>query len=171
MAARFDTGTPHAQTRASTSGGDDLPAQLVAMLPRLWAFALRLCGDRRAAERIVQRACTRTLERPRRVRSDVPPWVGLLCEMHAIWRSERHGHAMRDNRRHDTATQLRYPSIVDAVDCLPDVQRVALLLIEVEGLSYDEAACVLNVPVTTAMSHVLRARQALGAQFGPCIAR
>lgn len=166
MTARFETGTPRARTRAATSDGDTLSAQLVAMLPRLWAFALRLCGDLREAEHLVQHACARTLEQPHRSRfDDVSPWVALLCELVATWHSERHEPPMHDSRRHDTSTQRHDPSIVDAVDCLPDVQRVALLLIEVEGLSYDETASVLNVPVATAMSHISRARRTLGAQF------
>ena len=41
----------------------DLPGILPAMLPRLWAFALRLAGDKHDAEDLVQRACVRALER------------------------------------------------------------------------------------------------------------
>lgn len=166
MTARFDTRTPRARLRAATSGGDTLSAQLVTMLPQLWAFALRLCGDGCAAEHLVQRACARTLEQPYRSRSDdVSPWVALLCELYATWHSERYEPPMHDGPRRDTSTKQHDPSIVDAVDCLPDAQRVALLLIEVEGLSYDETASVLNVPVATAMSHISRARRTLGAQF------
>lgn len=166
MTARFDTRTSRARTRAATSDGDTLSAQLITMLPQLWAFALRLCGEGCAAEHLVQCACARTLEQPYRSRSDdVSPWVALLCELYATWHSERHEPPMYDDRRHDTSTQRHDPSIVDAVECLPDVQRIALLLIEVEGLSYDETASVLNVPVATAMSHLSRARRTLGAQF------
>ncbi|WP_443798378.1 sigma factor, partial [Burkholderia gladioli] len=41
----------------------DLPSLLPEMLPRLWAFALRLAGDQHDAEDLVQRACVRALER------------------------------------------------------------------------------------------------------------
>ncbi|GAB7525194.1 hypothetical protein PBS_41830 [Paraburkholderia sp. 2C] len=56
--------------------------------------------------------------------------------------------------------------IVRAVERLPDAQRTVMLLVVVEGLSYQEAAQVLGVPVGTIMSRLSRARQAVGSQFG-----
>jgi RNA polymerase sigma-70 factor (ECF subfamily) len=52
-----------------------------------------------------------------------------------------------------------------AVDRLPPDQRAALLLVTVEGLSYREAAEVVQVPVGTIMSRLARARMALQAQL------
>jgi RNA polymerase sigma-70 factor (ECF subfamily) len=49
---------------------------------------------------------------------------------------------------------------------LPDAQRVVMLLVAVEGLSYQEAADVLEVPIGTVMSRLSRARQAVGALLG-----
>ena len=48
---------------------------------------------------------------------------------------------------------------------LPPEQRLALLLVTVEGLSYKEAAEVASVPVGTIMSRLARARLALQAKF------
>ena len=48
---------------------------------------------------------------------------------------------------------------------LPAEQRVALLLVTVEGLSYKEAADVAEVPVGTIMSRLARARLALQAKL------
>jgi RNA polymerase sigma-70 factor (ECF subfamily) len=47
------------------------------------------------------------------------------------------------------------------LDTLPEDQRAVLLLIGVEGLSYDEAAQVLCVPVGTVMSRLSRGRERL----------
>ena len=48
---------------------------------------------------------------------------------------------------------------------LPPEQRVALLLVTVDGLSYKEAAEVAEVPVGTIMSRLARARVALQAKL------
>jgi len=56
--------------------------------------------------------------------------------------------------------------IVAAVERLPEAQRVVMLLVAVEGLSYKEAAEVLDVPIGTIMSRLARARQAIGVIFG-----
>jgi RNA polymerase sigma-70 factor (ECF subfamily) len=62
--------------------------------------------------------------------------------------------------------QVSNGQIIDAVSRLPEAQRVVMLLVAVEGLSYSEAAEVLDVPLGTVMSRLSRARQAIGAHFG-----
>jgi RNA polymerase sigma-70 factor (ECF subfamily) len=61
---------------------------------------------------------------------------------------------------------VMHGQIVDAVECLPEAQRVVMQLVAVEGLSYREAAEVLDVPIGTVMSRLARARQTIGALFG-----
>jgi RNA polymerase sigma-70 factor (ECF subfamily) len=48
-----------------------------------------------------------------------------------------------------------------ALDALPDLFRVAVLLVDVQGYSYPEAAEVLGVPVGTVRSRLSRARSLL----------
>lgn len=48
-----------------------------------------------------------------------------------------------------------------AIDQLPDEQREALLLVVLEGVSYQEAAAILEIPAGTLMSRLSRARAAL----------
>jgi RNA polymerase sigma-70 factor (ECF subfamily) len=61
----------------------------------------------------------------------------------------------------ETRTDL---GIVQAgIQDLPEDQRVILLMVCVEGLSYREAAEALEVPVGTVMSRLARARQRLHA--------
>jgi RNA polymerase sigma-70 factor (ECF subfamily) len=44
---------------------------------------------------------------------------------------------------------------------LPDEQRGAMLLVALEGLSYDQAAHVLDIPIGTLRSRLSRARETL----------
>ena len=48
-----------------------------------------------------------------------------------------------------------------AVMALPEDQRAVILLVAVEGLSYRDAAEVLDVPIGTVMSRLSRARMTL----------
>lgn len=53
------------------------------------------------------------------------------------------------------------PAIAAAIDRLSPPMRVAVVLVDVQGLGYDEAASVLNVPVGTVRSRLFRARRVL----------
>jgi RNA polymerase sigma-70 factor (ECF subfamily) len=60
---------------------------------------------------------------------------------------------------------MLFRQIVDAVHALPEAQRLVMMLVAVEGLSYREAAEVLEIPVGTVMSRLARARMTLGRRF------
>jgi RNA polymerase sigma-70 factor (ECF subfamily) len=53
------------------------------------------------------------------------------------------------------------PAIRNALDDLPEVFRSAVVLVDVEGQSYDEAAVVLGVPIGTVRSRLFRGRRIL----------
>ena len=52
-----------------------------------------------------------------------------------------------------------------ALDCLPFDQKTALVLREIDGLSYDEIGFSLGIAVGTVKSRLARAREALRAQL------
>ena len=54
-----------------------------------------------------------------------------------------------------------------ALDQLPDDIRQAITLREMEGLSYEEIADVMNSPVGTVRSRIFRAREAIDARLRP----
>lgn len=56
-----------------------------------------------------------------------------------------------------------------AVEALADDQRQALLLREVDGLSYDEIADLMNCPPGTVRSRIFRAREAVAARLRPLL--
>ena len=53
------------------------------------------------------------------------------------------------------------PEVNEALDKLPENFRSAVLLVDVDGLNYEEAAEVLNCPVGTLRSRLFRARKIL----------
>ena len=51
--------------------------------------------------------------------------------------------------------------IKDAISRLPNGQRQAVSLVDLDGLSYNEVANILQIPIGTVMSRLSRARRAL----------
>ena len=56
-----------------------------------------------------------------------------------------------------------------AMDALPEDLRTAITLREIEGLSYEEIANVMNCPVGTVRSRIFRAREAIAAELRPLL--
>ena len=76
----------------------------------------------------------------------------------------------------DTATpenELMGREIADtvnrAVATLPEDLRTAISLREIEGLSYEEIANVMNCPIGTVRSRIFRAREAIAADLRPLL--
>lgn len=57
--------------------------------------------------------------------------------------------------------------LAEALDRLPPHMRAAVLLVDAEGLSYEEAAAVIGVPPGTVASRLSRARAELRRALGP----
>jgi RNA polymerase sigma-70 factor, ECF subfamily len=57
-------------------------------------------------------------------------------------------------------------AVRQAMAALPEEQRAVLLLVTVDGLSYQEAADALGVPMGTVMSRLARARARLADAIG-----
>ena len=55
-----------------------------------------------------------------------------------------------------------------ALSDLPEGLRAAILLVDIEGLEYREAALALGIPVGTVRSRLFRARQLLHESLLPC---
>jgi len=56
-----------------------------------------------------------------------------------------------------------------AVEALPEDLRTAITLREIEGLSYEEIANVMNCPIGTVRSRIFRAREAIAADLRPLL--
>jgi RNA polymerase sigma-70 factor (ECF subfamily) len=56
-----------------------------------------------------------------------------------------------------------------AVEALPEELRTAITLREMDGLSYEEIASVMNCPIGTVRSRIFRAREAIAAELRPLL--
>ena len=61
----------------------------------------------------------------------------------------------------DAATDWQGPQVRQALDNLPESFRSAVLMVDVEGLTYEEAAAAMTCPVGTLRSRLFRARRML----------
>ena len=162
------------QDPASERFGD----QLVAVLPRLRRFARGLTGSSVEADDLVQAACERALARRHQFQEGTrfDSWMFRIVQ--TIWIDQIRSREVRksdgdigedrlgsDEPVRRVEARLTLAEVRRAVDHLTPDQRAALLLVTVEGLSYKEAAEVVDVPVGTIMSRLARARIALQLQL------
>lgn len=147
---------------------------LNVLLPELKAYAGSLCGDPAEAEDLVQDAIERSLRAssaPAEM-SQLRPWMFRVIR-------NLHYDELRKRRvrREYFASEKRLsngPVGVDvardtlvrmAFERLPPAMREIVFLVDVMGLSYAEAATVIDVPHGTVMSRVSRARRTLLAKI------
>lgn len=57
--------------------------------------------------------------------------------------------------------------VFDTIENLPEELKTAITLRELEGLSYEEIAEVMQCPVGTVRSRIFRAREAIDAKVNP----
>lgn len=60
-------------------------------------------------------------------------------------------------------------TINTAMDALPEDLRTAITLREIEGLSYEDIASVMNCPIGTVRSRIFRARESIAAELRPLL--
>ncbi len=74
-----------------------------------------------------------------------------------------------DTPEHLLLTDEIRETILEAMRRLPDDLREAITLREVDGLSYDEIAQVMDCPIGTVRSRIFRAREAIDERLRPLI--
>lgn len=60
-------------------------------------------------------------------------------------------------------------TVIRAIEELPEDLRTAITLREVEGLSYEDIAAVMECPIGTVRSRIFRAREAIDKQLKPLV--
>jgi RNA polymerase sigma-70 factor (ECF subfamily) len=70
---------------------------------------------------------------------------------------------------HSALTNEIAETVMLAMRALPEDLRTAITLREIEGLSYDEIAAVMDCPIGTVRSRIFRAREAIDKELKPLL--
>jgi RNA polymerase sigma factor (sigma-70 family) len=155
----------------------EVRAGLTRAVPSLRAFAMSLTRDHFRADDLVQE----TLLRAWRSRDGFQPGTNLDAWLFMIMRNAFYStHRKRSRELEDadgalTARLSTAPSQGDKLDLqdmdvalnqLPEDQREALVLICLNGMSYEEAAAVMACKLGTVKSRISRGRQRLATLLG-----
>jgi len=160
-----------------TTEGSDFSNDLVALLPRARRFALALTGSHADAEDLVQSAILRALRRQETWRPGTRLDSWLFKIIQNLWRDDLR--AMRrkaphielapalpgEDGRAVASSRLDLADVATALNALPAEQRAVIALVVLDGMSYQEAADALHIPLGTIMSRLARARAALAARL------
>jgi RNA polymerase sigma-70 factor (ECF subfamily) len=155
----------------------ELREELVALLPRLRRFARALARDAHDADDLVQIAVERALTRAAQLRPDAPLSSWMFGIVRNAWLDELRARGRRarlfapaESAERSGASSQGAPAdllaVQEALSRLPEEQRAAVALVLIEGLSYKEAAHVMEVPIGTLTSRLARGREALQAMLG-----
>jgi RNA polymerase sigma-70 factor (ECF subfamily) len=147
------------------------PQALVRHLDTLHRAAWALCGSREDAEDLVQELCARVLAKPRRVSGDELAY--LMRALHNTFLTSRRSASRRpradvelelvaapDPRGESRPEQAAEThEVFAAIAALSEDFRLALVAVDVAGLSYAEAADILGTREATIASRLFRARE------------
>jgi RNA polymerase sigma-70 factor (ECF subfamily) len=165
MTAHFSTAGGH---RGNERGYAD--ETIIAQLPTLKRYALRLTRSAHLAEDLVQDCLARALSRRHLFHSDanIRPW--LFTVMHNLHVSNCRQVGVRiafarnqmaiscEGREASQEHAADLNRVFRAINTLPKEQRDVVVLVTVQELSYQEAASALNIPIGTVMSRLARGR-------------
>lgn len=140
---------------------------------RLHRAAWALCGSPEEAEDLVQETCARVLAKPRRLQGDELAYLmqalrnTFLTSRRTASRRPRSEVALQDIELEDVRPDGRPEAALEArevfaaIAALPEEFRLALVAVDVAGLSYAEAARVLDTGEKTIATRLFRARERL----------
>jgi len=156
------------------------PQSLTTHVDRLYRAAWALCGSREDAEDLVQETFARVLAKPRVLRGDDELYYLMRVLRNTFLTSRRTA-----SRRPQTVATLEDISAADpkpmgqperalevsevyaTISALPEDFRLALVAVDVLGLSYREAAKALRVREATITTRLFRARKQVAGRLLP----
>ena len=153
---------------------DEFDRAALVHVPELLRVATRLCGNAAAGEDLVQETYLQAWRSFHRFEAGTNCRAWLYKILLFTYSAQRRKLARQPFLVDiDTATDvallvepptpdmLTAEAVRAAFDRLPDVFRTLVLLVDVEGLTYREAADALTVPIGTVMSRLSRGRRML----------
>ena len=139
----------------------------------VWRFTMNVVHNREAAEDVTQETFVRAFRALGRYRGDAKFTTWLLtiarnCALDEVRQSARRRDATSEleaqPRQLSTSDPATVLEVREALQALPLELRESIVLIDMLGESYADAAVVLHLPIGTVKSRVHRARdQMLGA--------
>ncbi len=142
---------------------------------RMWAVALRTARDPELAADAVQDGFINAFRRADSFRGDsaVTTWLHRIVVNACLDRLRRlkptadlEDHDPVEPRDHHRSVEVRL-DVREALQQLPEGQRMALILVDMHGLSVAEAAEVLEVAEGTVKSRCARGRSAMAQLLEP----
>jgi RNA polymerase sigma-70 factor, ECF subfamily len=170
-----------------TDAGADTRFETAALacLEHVARFAMSLTRGESDADDLVQETYLRAFRSRHTFQpdGDMRRWLFTICK-HAFLRdrerSERDAVALADDPTDETRDAIRLhnrlvtsgdaglfdrldlaPAIAKALDALATPLRTAVVLVDLEGYGYAEAAEIMQVPIGTVRSRLFRARRVL----------
>jgi RNA polymerase sigma-70 factor (ECF subfamily) len=156
----------------------DFLDEIEATVPALRRYARALTRNADRADDLVQDCLERAIRKRSLFLPTGPLQAWLFRILINLWRNDlrferrRGDHVPIDSLIIEPSTPAAQPGRIAlaemsrAIDRLPDDQREALLLVVLQGMSYEEAARTLGIPPGTLMSRIGRARTALRVLTG-----
>jgi RNA polymerase sigma-70 factor (ECF subfamily) len=158
---------------------NDFGRLLEAEIPRLRRYARALTRDLARADDLVQNCLTRAVAKQHlwRYGTDLRAWLfTILHNQHVndVRRLVREGASVAVEEMAPVLTvpsnpiaALQLRDLEAAIGKLPQEQRSVILLVGLEGMSYEEVAAILGVPVGTVRSRLSRGRDQLRRLMDP----
>lgn len=184
--------------RSVTFTREDFDREVLARMDDVYRFAMSLTRDPVQAEDLVQETYLRAFRSWQTFQpgSDARRWLFTICRNAFLRGLERdrkhvslddgdpdatgavqlHAQMLEDGTAERLSRLDLAPALTEAIARVPEPFRSAVILVDVEGQAYEEAAEILQVPIGTVRSRLFRGRRQLqemlvdyarDAGFGP----
>lgn len=173
-AAYLSTGGQAGTQKGGPPRMDDIIDQVEQEIPRLRRYARYLRREPDHADDLVQECLSRAIAKIETWQpgTNLRAWLFVIlrnCHINEIRREQRIVSLDDDASASEPTltvpgsqeTRVALAEVRNAYLSLSEEHREVLLLVAIEGLQYEEASAILDVPLGTVRSRLSRARQAL----------